>query len=105
MEGGGGGEWDNQSGQMARSSRSPRSKKTEEALAAGSKARAAFPKDEQTALVVARAQELLDRVTEAEQSYKAATQLDPNDLEAALGLARLDPRQRRPRMRAPRWPG
>ena len=71
-------------------------KKTEEALAAAAKARATFPKDEQTALVVARAQELLDRVTDAEDSYKAATRLDPADLDAALGLARLHLRQHRP---------
>ena len=71
-------------------------KKSEEAMAAATKARSSFPKEEHTALVVARAQELLDRMTDAETSYKAATQLDPNDLEAALGLARLYLRQRRP---------
>jgi len=71
-------------------------RKSEEALAAATKARAAFPKDEATVMVIARAQELLDRVTDAEDSYKLATQLDPKDLDAALGLARLYVRQRRP---------
>ena len=71
-------------------------KKSEEAMAAATKARARFPKDEPTTLVVARAEEQLDRVTDAEESYKAATQLDPADLDAALGLARLYLRQRKP---------
>jgi predicted Zn finger-like uncharacterized protein len=71
-------------------------KKSGEALSAAAKARATFPKDEQTALVVARVQELLDRVTDAEKNYKAATELDPDDLDAALGLARLYLRTRRP---------
>src|SRR5262249_10234995 len=71
-------------------------KRTAEAMAAAAKARAAFPKDEPTALVVARAQELLDRLSDAEQNYKAATVLDPDDLDAALGLARLYLRTRRP---------
>src|SRR5262249_22672567 len=71
-------------------------KKTDEAMAAATKARSAFPKDEPTALVVARAQELLDRLSDAETNYKAATVLDPDDLAAALGLARLYLRPRRP---------
>jgi len=71
-------------------------KKADEAMAAATKARAAFPKDEPTALVVARAQEQLERVSDAEQSYKAAAQLDATDLEPALGLARLYLRQRKP---------
>src|SRR5262249_6985505 len=54
-----------------------------------------FPKDEPTALVVARAEEQLDRTSDAEEAYKAATQLDPSDLDAALGLAHLYLRQRR----------
>jgi tetratricopeptide (TPR) repeat protein len=71
-------------------------KKSDEAAAAATKARAAFPKDEPTTLVIARAQELIDRFTEAEESYRVATQLDPSDLDAALGLARLYLHQHRP---------
>ena len=71
-------------------------KKTDEAMSAATKARTTFPKDEPTALVVARAQEMLDRLSDAEENYKVATVLDPNDPEAALGLARLYLRTRRP---------
>jgi len=71
-------------------------KKSEEVMAASTKARASFPKDEPTALIVAKAQELVDRMTDAEESYRVASQLDPSDLDAALGLARIYIREHRP---------
>ena len=41
-----------------------------------------------------RAQEQLDRTSDAEQSYKTALELDPGNVEAGLQLARLQLRQR-----------
>jgi tetratricopeptide (TPR) repeat protein len=69
--------------------------KPEDALAVATKARASFPKDSTLALLAGRAQELLDRNSDAEQSYKNALELDPANVEAGLQLARLHLRQRR----------
>ena len=70
--------------------------KDDEALKAAARARTVFSKDPSVALVAGRTQEQLDRISEAEASYRAATQLDPSDPDAALQLARLYLRERRP---------
>src|SRR5262249_43514880 len=69
--------------------------KSEEAVAAATKARTNFPKDEPTAVGGAGAGEQPARNPDAEEAYRAAAQLAPPPLAAALGLARLYPRQRR----------
>ena len=69
-------------------------RKPEDALNAAAAARAKFPKDSTLAYLGGRAQEQLDRTSEAEQSYKTALEIDPGNVDAGLALARLHIRQR-----------
>jgi predicted Zn finger-like uncharacterized protein len=67
--------------------------KPEDALKAATAARGKFPKDSTLAYLGGRAQEQLDRTSEAEQSYKTALELDPGNVDDGLALARLHIRQ------------
>ena len=69
-------------------------RKPEDALTAATAARTKFPKDSTLAYLGGRAQEQLDRTTDAEQSYKAALEIDPGNIDAGLALAQLHIRQR-----------
>src|SRR5262249_48510 len=51
-------------------------RKPEDALAAATRGRAVFPKDSTLAFLAGRAEEQLDRNTDAERSYKTALELD-----------------------------